>query len=373
MSEVKTPLIECRLCKIKWNADQFDINPRRPKQMLKACRICHSQHKCQECNKGFSTKSGLNRHYTSVHTNIKNFQCKLCGLKYTAKTTLSRHVKSVHEQIKNFHCELCNYKCSAKATLKQHIRALHDKIKDIQCPSCEQSFSYKPHLTRHIRAVHDKIRDVQCPTCEYKCSHNSQLKKHIKAVHDKILDFQCPTCEYKCSANSTLTQHIKAVHDKIRDFQCPTCEYNCAARSDIKKHMHICTGGRIGSSGEVAIKIALEAMRIDYEYNTAHVVKDIGFLRWDFIIKHEGTLVFIEYDGTQHFEPVRFGGMSAEDAEARFVKQQLRDKMKDDYCNENKYALLRIPHYDFGLIPQILTEFMIDNIGWGAEHKKPDE
>ena len=57
------------------------------------------------------------------------------------------------------------------------------------------------------------------------------------------------------------------------------------------------------------------------------------------------TPLFIEYDGRQHFSTQRFGGMTQDQADARFETQQLRDVMKNDYCLEKGYELLRIKYY----------------------------
>ena len=88
-------------------------------------------------------------------------------------------------------------------------------------------------------------------------------------------------------------------------------------------------------------------MKIYYQYNTSHEVKAKGLLRWDFIITNCDEPLFIEYDGQQHYEPQRFGGISKEKAEIKFEKQKEHDKIKDDYCNENGYLLLRIPYTEY--------------------------
>ena len=116
-------------------------------------------------------------------------------------------------------------------------------------------------------------------------------------------------------------------------------------------------------SGEFKIIKILDEMNIEYEHDSSYELKneDDKWLRWDFIIKTEGDPIFIEYDGKQHFEPVRFGGMSQEKAEKAFQKQKAHDKLKDYYCSENGFLLLRIPYTQFGNIPQILTEFMCEH------------
>jgi hypothetical protein len=74
----------------------------------------------------------------------------------------------------------------------------------------------------------------------------------------------------------------------------------------------------------------------------------------------------IAFDGHAHFKPVRFGGISLEQAEAKLVKQQAHDKLKNDFCSDNGHSLLRIPYTQFGNIPQLLTDFICENTTWSA-------
>lgn len=52
----------------------------------------------------------------------------------------------------------------------------------------------------------------------------------------------------------------------------------------------------------------------------------------------------IEYDGEQHFKPVRLGGVSQKVAERNFKKTQERDKRKNKLCKEAGITLIRIPY-----------------------------
>lgn len=78
-----------------------------------------------------------------------------------------------------------------------------------------------------------------------------------------------------------------------------------------------------------------------------------GLLRFDFYLQSYNLL--IEYDGEQHFEPMRFKS-STED----FKKQQIHDKRKNTYCLKNKIPLLRIPYWEFDNIEKILNEALVN-------------
>lgn len=63
----------------------------------------------------------------------------------------------------------------------------------------------------------------------------------------------------------------------------------------------------------------------------------------------------IEYDGEQHFSPVRFNNISEERAIEVFKKVQYRDSLKNQYCIKNNINLLRISYKEFDHIQDILS------------------
>ena len=78
-----------------------------------------------------------------------------------------------------------------------------------------------------------------------------------------------------------------------------------------------------------------------------------GLYRFDFYLPDYN--LFIEYDGIQHFEPVRFHGDNTEKNERAFKKIQEYDNIKNNYCKENKINLLRIPYWETKNIEKIIN------------------
>ena len=118
---------------------------------------------------------------------------------------------------------------------------------------------------------------------------------------------------------------------------------------------------------------ALDSMGLTYKHNSTYegLTAWAGvYLRFDFIIAHGEQTLVIEYDGEQHFRPVRFGGMSEENAKERLEKTQRYDNLKNEYCLKQGYPLLRISYKEFGNIPQLVTAFFVANTDWGVETSK---
>ena len=108
------------------------------------------------------------------------------------------------------------------------------------------------------------------------------------------------------------------------------------------------------SIGEKKIRKLLELLKI--EHIKQHKFKDCRKIRplsFDFYVPEHNLC--IEYDGAQHYKPVRFIGMSLETSEKSFKKTQEYDQIKNEYCLSNNIPLLRIPYWDFKNIEEIIT------------------
>ena len=58
-------------------------------------------------------------------------------------------------------------------------------------------------------------------------------------------------------------------------------------------------------------------------------------LRFDFRIPMIGAPLIIEFDGSQHFSPQKFGAkITDEQAKTKFEKQLRYDKEKNEFCEE---------------------------------------
>ncbi len=89
------------------------------------------------------------------------------------------------------------------------------------------------------------------------------------------------------------------------------------------------------SKGERAIVAALDKHHINYEMQY-----ELGYyVHVDFGVHHDGKLYLIEYDGRQHFHPVKFFG-----GRWRYILQRMRDIIEGWECKDRKIPLLRIKY-----------------------------
>lgn len=100
-------------------------------------------------------------------------------------------------------------------------------------------------------------------------------------------------------------------------------------------------GCRKKSSREEMISSILDNAGVEYiEQYRFPDCKHKHSLPFDFAVVNNGAVsLLIEYDGPQHYSPIScFGG------EDEFIKTKMRDSIKNNYCKDNDYRLLRLPY-----------------------------
>ncbi len=156
------------------------------------------------------------------------------------------------------------------------------------------------------------------------------------------------------------------MHLKQKDIKCPNCDYRCTLNGSLQKHIKICTGTRSCSSGELEVMKTLDSLgfkeNINYFYNESYDnVRDKNLLRFDFRLETTDEPIFIEFDGGFHYFPIRISTTTPEEAESKLAQTKKRDKIKDDYCNDNGFLLLRIPYWEQKNINQIVSDFIAEH------------
>lgn len=142
------------------------------------------------------------------------------------------------------------------------------------------------------------------------------------------------------------------------------CDCDCGGTAiiigDNLKNGHTQSCGCIDSAGESNIAMYLDNIGIKYhKEKTYSDCRDKHPLPFDFGIKKGNKVVaLIEYDGIQHFEPVRFNGMTDERALLSFEDCKRHDKIKNQYCINHHIPLLRIRYDEKDNLENILDTFL---------------
>lgn len=181
------------------------------------------------------------------------------------------------------------------------------------------------------------LKGCGCPKCAGRDNTTEDFLRKAKQVHGDKYDYsQTNYVDYKTPVNIICKEHgqfyqLPNVH--LHGSGCPVCNF---------------------SKGEQFIKNLLDKNNIKYidQYKIDNKKYWNTIIRVDFVIYNNNKQFFIEYNGVQHYMPVKhFGG------ELRFQNQQKRDSQLRLYCEDFNIPLLEIKYdviLDNSLASQIL-------------------
>lgn len=161
----------------------------------------------------------------------------------------------------------------------------------------------------------------------------------------------------RCNAGKTKRMSIGDKYGKltILDFltengkslvkcQCE-CGNICVKPKNSVKTGHTQSCGCLVSKGEYKIENILKEFHIKYEQQKEYqdLIGKSRPLRFDFYLPEYNTC--IEYQGEQHFVPMRFSH-----EQEKFEQRIKNDNKKREYCKENNITLIEIPYTDYNKI-----------------------
>jgi very-short-patch-repair endonuclease/ribosomal protein S27E len=316
--------------KIKYQKDKYhethDIKPRSFSE--------------EEFQQRLKENYGDNFETLTPHINSKSkikVKCKKCGNEWT---TLSgsllrgRGCKKCHTLTQkrsndNFLEKFAENYGGKYELLSDYINA-NEKVK-VKCNTCDNIWETKAYHFIHTKSG--------CPKC---ASENRGLKS--RKTHEEFLNEINNKFPKKFEV---IGQYIKA--SQKLEIKCNTCNnnWNIAPNTLLSGiGCPICNQ----SKGESKIKYYLDINNIIYvRQKTFEECRNIQVLQFDFYLPDQK--ICIEYDGVQHFKPIEhFGG------EERLKYTIENDKIKNNFCKENKIKMIRIPYTQLGNIEKILTE-----------------
>jgi hypothetical protein len=302
--------VQCIICK-----DIFSVNPNSIEE-IKDCKNCKKNNVIELLkNRKIIVKDFVNT------SSLTNFQCAECNHSWT--TTLASVLGG---------CGCANCKGTLKLTNEVVDKRLEGRqiIRLEDYINAKTSIKWKCLLDNYEwSAFPDDLfsKNQGCPMC----GENAPLTNDIvderlegrniirlgNYINAKIkVDFQCLICN---TIWDSLPNNI------FQNQGCPECATGKSERrleelikqyvkyDNCKHHKYLCIYGRTRFP--------------------------------DYYLEIGDKIVVIERQGHQHYQPIRFGGMSQKQAEINFFHQIIRDNDMRWYCDANNIKLVEIPYW----------------------------
>lgn len=135
----------------------------------------------------------------------------------------------------------------------------------------------------------------------------------------------------------------------------------CDCGREIIAHSLSLLSGHTASCGCLLSYYNMVIAKLLTDKNISHIaeyrvtIEGVSY-RYDFYLPDYNLC--IEYDGMQHYKPVRFYTSSDEEILAKFERTKKHDAIKTQYCQLNGIDLLRIPYWEKDNIEQIILEHL---------------
>jgi very-short-patch-repair endonuclease len=280
--------------------------------------------KCSECGIAF---------WQCMHSHLRGEGCPECAKKLVINFNHRRR-KTTEEFINNATSKYGDKYDYSKTKYINNITKV-----EIKCNKCGLVFLQKP--STHLRGRGG------CPVCYGSIlSNTEEFIKKSRVIHG-----------------------VKYDYSKVKYVNCYTkvmiiCPIHGEFEQTPNKHLrnHGCWKC-YESYGERKISLWLDKNNIKYvrqkRFADCFVKKEKYNHRLPFDFYLPNLNLCIEYDGEQHFHPVRFKDYSEMVAKEKLDSLKIRDKIRDKFCYDNKIRLLRIPYTSFDNIDNVLQKELL--------------
>jgi hypothetical protein len=293
------------------------------------------------------------------------FKCLLCPEDEIPFSADWSHI------IRESGCAICHGKQVGRYNNFQHhfpkISEEWDYTKNIINPSDVTAFSRKKvwwkcfHGTEFFEGVCDRADGKSgCKICSREKWINSKRNNVMESGKDITITNPEIIKDWDYKKNNFPPNAYTHGANEIISWKCSIC--GLSWDSPISRRTGYYKSGCpscASSKGESRIRDFLTSNSIKYikEKTFSDCKWKInGSLRFDFYIQERNLI--IEHDGIQHFEPIRFGGISQKEAIDNFKSQKKKDKAKNVYCYKNNITLIRIPYWNYDNIEEILSNYL---------------
>ena len=259
--------------------------------------VCDKGHECEICFDKFR----------------RGRRCKTCDNIRKTNQQVKMTLEDVEEQLLKWNLKL----------LDTNFNGINKKM-NVMCLKCNHSFNLT--FATINKSVH------KCQFC-HKIKMLEETKEFLHSIGYELISEEYVTNKHKLIVRCNHNHIFEASRDSImHGNECPYC--------------------KSVSKGERKISVFLDTHNINYiQQKTFSELKFKRLLRFDFFLPEHN--VAIEFDGIQHFEPVKiFGG------EEYFEYIKTTDEIKNNFCLKNDIKIIRIAYFDYDDIEEILQSLI---------------
>lgn len=257
----------------------------------------------------------------------------------------------------------------------------NDHLSGCGCPKCKdlktklRFQSNRDDFIKKARVVHGDFYDYsKVVYVDSKTKVTIVCPKHgnfLQTPNAHLHNYGCP----KCGLEKTIASHIsdsysfiekaKVIHGEKYDYSkvnyirnnkkvCIICPKHGIFWQTPNSHLlgngcHKCKQ----TKGEEQIELYLKKHDIVYipEYAILHPYPHRRLFRVDFWLPKSKSI--IEYNGLQHYKPIKYMG-----GEQKLAQRRVRDAELKEYCRANRIGLLIIPYTEYKNIESVLDKFI---------------
>lgn len=190
---------------------------------------------CDKCSYTTNIRSNLNRHVREIHSGVR-YECSKCNKTFKGKHDAKMH--DLYGHTSALHCKECDKTFSSVSGLRNHVKIKHKKRTLYQCKHCEMKFYYKSHYLGHVNK-HLNVKPFSCKTCQrpfrYKVAchlhERTCLRENFYITHNSDgslkqtpkSKFLCDICGLALTSKSSLKSHHYYTHTDDTTTVCSLC------------------------------------------------------------------------------------------------------------------------------------------------------
>jgi len=269
---------------------------------------------------------------------------------------------SIHSRKRGCGCRICANK---EVCLSNCLATTHPELasqwhptkngsltpKDVTSGTCKKVWWLCENGHEVDSLIRNRIKGHGCRKCS---GHEATPETCLAKTHPKL------AVEWHPTMNGNLTPNdVKSGSGKKVWWVCKK-GHSWEAKPCDRKRGNGCPDCR-ESRGEKKIVDLLGIMALPFKreikFKKCRSQKELPF---DFIVKlPNGKGVLIEYQGIQHYKPIRRShSWTKKKALCKFKAIQERDKIKAEWARKNKIPLLVIPYWEYDNIPRLIEDFV---------------